>query len=214
MNNLTIFPIEAGPVATFGYLVADTAAGAGVVIDVPLGSAEFFIETARRENVTIQAIWLTHSHWDHTADAPVLKRATNAPVWVHQADEYRMLEPNKYIGFPIGVEFEAMKADHYFTPGDQLLCGAWSFELRSTPGHTEGGVCFIDHTRKIALVGDTLFAGSVGRTDLLGGDTATLLRSIREQLLTLPDDTTVLPGHGNNTTIGAERSSNPFLQGL
>jgi glyoxylase-like metal-dependent hydrolase (beta-lactamase superfamily II) len=214
MANLFIFPIESGPVATFGYLVADTAAGVGAVIDVPLGSAEFFLETAKDERLTIQAIWLTHSHWDHTADAPALKRATGAPVFVHQTDEYRMKEPNKYIGFPIGVEFEAMNADGYFTHGGQISCGAWSFEVRHTPGHTEGGVCFIDHARKIAFVGDTLFAGSVGRTDLVGGDTQTLLRSIQEQLLTLPDDFTVLPGHGTYTSIGAERRSNPFLQDL
>jgi glyoxylase-like metal-dependent hydrolase (beta-lactamase superfamily II) len=212
MDNLKIFPIESGPVATLGYMVADTAQQQAVVVDVPLESADFFIETAQKEGLKIEAIWLTHSHWDHTGDAAKLHRATNAPVYVHRADEYRMVEPNKYTGFPLPFSIEPVHANQYVEHGDMLSCGDWSFEVRHTPGHTEGGVCFIDHKRNIALVGDTLFAGSVGRTDLHGGDMDALLDSIRSQLLTLPDDTLVLAGHGSATSIGTERASNPFIR--
>ena len=162
-------------------------------------------------SVYITTILLTHSHWDHTGDAAKLQRATKAHIAVHPDDDYRLSEPNKYTGFPLPFTLEACKADRYLHAGDSLMLGAWTFEVRHTPGHTEGGICFIDHARKLAFVGDTLFAGSIGRTDLPGGDTATLLNAIRTQLFTLDDDFVVLPGHGNRTSIGTERRTNPFL---
>ena len=210
-ETLKIFPIESGPVATYGYMVSDSATGVAAVIDVPIGSADFFIEAAARENVHITTILLTHSHWDHTGDAAKLQRATKAHIAVHPDDEYRMIEPNAYTGFPLPFTLEACKADQYVRAGDTVTLGAWTFEVRHTPGHTEGGICFIDHARKLAFVGDTLFAGSIGRTDLPGGDTATLLNAIRTQLFTLDDDFVILPGHGNRTSIGTERRTNPFL---
>ncbi len=212
MDYLKLFPIEAGPVATFGYLIMDTHHNVAAVIDVPLESADFFLETAEQHGTPIQAIWLTHSHFDHIGDATKLKRATNAPVYIHPADEYRLDEPKKHISFPLPFALEGVKADKYFQHGDNIFCGDWQFEIRLTPGHTEGGVCLIDMAHNLAFVGDTLFAGSVGRTDLEGGDMPTLLHSIKTQLFTLPDEMLVLPGHGTKTTIGTERRTNPFLR--
>jgi glyoxylase-like metal-dependent hydrolase (beta-lactamase superfamily II) len=209
---LKIFPIEAGPVATWGYLLTDGAAGCAVVIDAPMGCKDFFLRSAAAEGCKITDILLTHSHWDHTGDAAALQRATGAPVWVHADDDYRLREPNKYTGFPLPFQIEASPADRFLTPGETYRCGDWELAIVHTPGHTEGGVCFIEKRRKLAFVGDTLFAGSVGRTDLPGGDTATLLRSIRERLFTLDDDCVVLPGHGERTRIGVERRANPFLR--
>ncbi|MCS6809100.1 MAG: MBL fold metallo-hydrolase [Bacteroidota bacterium] len=206
-----IFPIEAGPAATFGYMVTDAEQGVAAVIDTPLGSTDYFLSHAQQENVRIVHIILTHSHWDHTGDAAQLQRATQAKIAIHPDDEYRILNPNAHTSFPLPFQLEACKADMYLHAGDTLAVGSWLFEIRHTPGHTEGGICLIDHKRKLAFVGDTLFAGSIGRTDLPGGDTAALLHSIRTQLLTLDDDTVVLPGHGSRTTIGTERRSNPFL---
>lgn len=209
---LKIFPIESGPVATYGYMISDAEAGVAAVIDVPLESAEHFLEAAKQENVRITHILLTHSHWDHTGDAAKLQRASGAHIYVHPDDEYRMGEPNKYTGFPLPFTLEACTADGgYLRGGDTLSVGAWVLEVRHTPGHTEGGICFIDHARKLAFVGDTLFAGSIGRTDLPGGDHETLLNAIRTELFPLDDDFIVFPGHGERTRIGVERRTNPFL---
>lgn len=209
---LSVYPVEAGPVATFGYMITDAVSKSAAVIDVPLESADYFLEIAERDDVKIESIFLTHSHWDHTGDAAQLQRATGAKIYIHPDDDYRLGEPNAYTSIPLPFTIEPCKADGYFRHGDIISCGGWHFEVRHTPGHTEGGVCFIDHAQKIVFVGDTLFAGSVGRTDLQGGDTETLLNAIRTQLFTLDDAFIALPGHGQHTQIGIERRTNPFLQ--
>ncbi len=210
-SDLGILPVEAGPVATVGYLVFDKNAGKAAVVDVPHGSADMFVQLAAEQGVTIDAIWLTHSHWDHTADAAELVRQTGAGVNIHRADEYRLFDPMKHSIWPLPFSIEPVLATGYFHDGDTVTLGKWAFEILHTPGHTEGGVCMVDKERGIALVGDTLFAGSIGRTDLPGGDTDTLLDSIHNRLLLLDDDIAILPGHGPASTIGTERKHNPFL---
>lgn len=207
---LAIVPVEAGPVATIGYMIIDREAGRAAVIDAPYGSAATFIEQAEKNNVRIDQIWLTHSHWDHTADLAALKKATGAPVSVHPDDEYRLAEPMKHSVWPLPFVIEGVTAEEYLRDGDTVTLGAWKFDIVHTPGHTEGSICFIGRETNLAFVGDTLFAGSVGRTDLPGGDLNTLLRSIREHLMTLDDNTRIFPGHGPSGTIGTERVSNPF----
>lgn len=211
-NNLQIIPIESGPVATFGYCIADIARQCSIVIDVPLESAEFFLTTTQKLGTPIKEIWLTHSHFDHVGDVVPLHSASKAPVFIHAADEYRLQDPAKNASFPLPFTIQGTSAHGYFTHGQVITIGGWIFEVRHTPGHTEGGVCFIDHTHNVAFVGDTLFEGSIGRTDLPGGNTNKLLESIRTQLFTLPDTMVVLPGHGTATTIGKERLYNPFFQ--
>lgn len=212
MKNLTIFPLEAGPVATFGYLLCDTDSKTACVIDVPYDSAEAFAAEAQKQGCDITTILLTHSHWDHTADIGKLRSIVRADVYVHQADEYRMIEPMKHTLWQLPFEIQPVN-DSKFLEHHQVmeLCG-WNFEVVHTPGHTEGGVCFLDKEKKIGFVGDTLFAGSVGRTDLPGGNFEELRNSIQRELLILPDEFVVFPGHGPHTTIGQERRTNPFLQ--
>jgi glyoxylase-like metal-dependent hydrolase (beta-lactamase superfamily II) len=210
-STLSVYPVEAGPVATFGYMITDTKHNVAAIIDVPLESAEYFLEVAEQEKVKIESIFLTHSHWDHTGDVAKVQRATGAKVYIHPDDEYRLGKPNDYTSIPLPFTIEPCKADGFMRHGDIITCGGWNFEVRHTPGHTEGGVCFIDHAQKLAFVGDTLFAGSIGRTDLQGGNTETLLNAIRAQLFTLDDSFIALPGHGTHTTIGVEKRTNPFL---
>jgi hydroxyacylglutathione hydrolase len=213
-SSLAIVPVEAGPVATVGYMVMDTAVKKAAVIDVPYGSAETFLEIAQEYGVIIEKLWLTHSHWDHTADAPVLQKLTGATLTIHPDDEYRLAEPMKHTIWPLPFVIEGMIASDYFHDGQQVTLGAWTFDVVHTPGHTEGGICLIDRERGVAFVGDTLFAGSVGRTDLPGGDMNTLLRSIHERLMILEDSTQIFPGHGAPSTIGTERENNPFIGAL
>jgi glyoxylase-like metal-dependent hydrolase (beta-lactamase superfamily II) len=210
----TIHAIEAGPVATMGYLVANEETAAATVVDAPHASHEWFLTKAADLGCTITHIVLTHSHWDHTADSAPLQRATGAPVIVHERDLYRLADPMKHTLWPLPFTIDAPE---FITTIDDasttIVTTACTFDVLHTPGHTEGGIVLLTPDRRVALVGDTLFAGSVGRTDLPGGDMDTLLHSIRTQLMTLDDDVSVLPGHGPFTTIGAERASNPFILG-
>ncbi len=209
-----LIAVEAGPAATVGYLVVDGTTQEACVIDVPWGSAERFVELARERGARIRRILLTHTHWDHVADAAALQRATGAPLAVHPADAYRLSDPVELRLWQLPVPFEPVEPQEFLSHGQLIrVGGSWELEVRHTPGHTEGGVCFVEHRRRLVFSGDTLFAGSIGRTDLPGGDYQQLLRSIEEQLLSLPDDYRVYPGHGGPTTIGVERRHNPFLQG-
>lgn len=208
---MNIFSIESGIAYTHGYLLTDEKNGVGIIIDTPQNSTEFFLAKADELNITIQALLLTHSHWDHTFDVAELKRRTNAPIYLHQADEYRLTEPMKHTIYPLPFTIEGANVDIFLHHGDILTFGDWQLKVLHTPGHTEGGVCFLVESEQLALTGDTLFAGSVGRTDLPGGDTEMLINSIQRELLTLPDDTRILPGHGEHSTIGIERETNPFL---
>lgn len=210
-TDIGIIPVEAGPVATVGYFVYDKQAGKAAVVDVPHGSADIFMQCAAEHGVAIEALWLTHSHWDHTAEAAALVQKTGAGVYIHRDDEYRLHDPMKHTIWPLPFSIEPVLATGYFDDRSTVVLGSWSFEVRHTPGHTEGGVCFIEHNRRVALVGDTLFAGSIGRTDLPGGDMAALLYSIDNCLMTLDDDIVILPGHGPASSIGTERLHNPYL---
>ncbi|MFM8437577.1 MAG: MBL fold metallo-hydrolase [Candidatus Kapaibacterium sp.] len=201
----------AGPVDTNAYLIIDEESGIAVAVDTPMGSAAWFIEEARRHDVSIAEIWLTHSHWDHTADCEELRIASGACVRMHVDDEYRLLAPNDHVLFPLPYRFTPSRADFHVHHGDIVSAGTSPWQVRHVPGHTEGSVCFIHHDERVAIVGDTLFNGSIGRTDLPGGDHRTLIESITRELLTLADDYVVLAGHMGPTTIGDERTGNPFL---
>jgi len=157
------------------------------------------------------AIWLTHAHIDHVLGVPRLKADTGAPVYLHPGD--RVLYdhvPEQASAF--GMRAAALPPpDRALAHGDRLRVGALEFHVRHAPGHSPGSVVFEGHG--MAFAGDVLFQGSIGRTDLPGGDFETLLKSIERELLTLPDSTIVYCGHGPETTVGRERRANPFLTG-
>lgn len=201
-----------GPVHTNTYLLTNPATGKAVLFDAPMDSAVWVMQTLHATGTSLTHILLTHSHWDHTADAEEIRAKTGAALIVHPDDEYRLHNPNEYIGFPLNITFAASPPDGNVHHGETRVVAGVAFEIRHTPGHTEGGVCFIAHDHKVVITGDTLFEGSIGRTDMHGGNIEQLIQSINTQLLTLPDGYLCLPGHGNPTTIGDERRDNPFLQ--
>jgi len=189
----------------------------------PGDEAERIIEVLQRRGLVLQAIALTHAHLDHVGAVAALKKLqTAAKINLHKGDEfmYRALpEQPSWIGIPrsqwaaLGFVFETPPAvDHYWTDGERYTVGKLEFEVRHCPGHTPGHVVLYEPAERKVFVGDVLFAGSIGRTDLPGGSMPQLLNSIKNKLLTLDDDVEVYSGHGPMTTIGEERLTNPFLR--
>ena len=206
--SLEVVPITNGSFAENCYLVYDPAHPETILVD-PGEEAERFLVEADRWNRRISAIWLTHAHVDHIQGVAEVRAATGAPIHLHPADR-ELYDGLPQQGLWLGLHLaKPPPPDHSLANREQLRIGAETFEVRHVPGHSPGHVCFVGEG--MVLGGDVLFEGSIGRTDLPGGDYDTLIASIRRELLSLPDDTIVYPGHGEPTTIGRERTSNPFL---
>jgi len=200
-----------GPLAVNCYIVGDETTRAAIVID-PGGNARDILDTLRREQLKPTAIVNTHAHFDHLLALNEVRAKTGVPFMLH-ADEAQVLTSAQLGAGMFGFAMaQPAPADQLLREDDHVRVGTLAFKVLHTPGHTPGGLCLLSD--KCVFVGDTLFRGSIGRADLPGGDYATLMRSIRDKLLTLPDDTVVYPGHMDATTIGEERQLNPFLRPL
>ena len=210
---ISIAVFTSGPAATNSFLLWDEEKHA-LIIDAPPESFDEVMAAIEREELKPTALVLTHTHWDHTADTNRFKEHFGEELltFVHPDDEYRLEDPMKHLLWPIPLQMEPTKPDRHLRHGDVFTLGEMLFEIIHAPGHTEGSICLYDRKRALIFVGDVLFSGSVGRTDLPGGDHDTLMESIREHLLPLPDETRVFPGHGPDTTIGVEKESNPFVE--
>jgi glyoxylase-like metal-dependent hydrolase (beta-lactamase superfamily II) len=200
-----------GPLGVNCYIVGDETTRETMVID-PGGDARAILDTLRHGRLTPSAIVATHAHFDHLLALEEVRQQTRAPFFLH-ADEAPALANAslgaRLFGFVFG---QPAPADRLLRDGDQVRVGALALKVLHTPGHSPGGICLAYDNG--VFVGDTLFQGGIGRTDLPGGDYAMLMRSIRDKLLMLPDETRVYPGHGDATTIGEERQRNPFLRPL
>jgi len=183
----------------------------GAVVD-PGGDLDTIIATAAKLGVTLESILLTHGHIDHAGATADLAARLSIPIVGPQREDSFWIDqlPNqsRMFGFP---HCPAFTPDRWLEDGDQVHVGNVTLDVLYTPGHTPGHICFFDRVARVAIVGDVLFAGSIGRTDFPRGDHDTLLRSIREKLWSLGDDVAFIPGHGPMSTFGEERRSNPFV---
>jgi glyoxylase-like metal-dependent hydrolase (beta-lactamase superfamily II) len=205
----TVVTIPNGQFLENCYLVGDDATGAAAIID-PGEEWEAFLAELDRRRWRLEAIWLTHAHLDHIVGVAEVHAATGAPIWLHPGDR-ALYDTLPQQGLWFGLRLAAPPPPrHALAAGDSVAVAGHRFEVRHTPGHSPGSISLVG--KGVVFVGDALFAGSIGRTDLPGGDYDTLITSIRRELLSLPDETIVLSGHGPPTTIAAERAANPFLQ--
>lgn len=183
----------------------------GVVVD-PGGDLDAIVETIAKAGVTVEQIWLTHGHIDHAGGAAELKERLGVAITGPHRDDAFLLESLVESGQAYGIEARNVTPDRWLTEGDRLSVGELALEVLHCPGHSPGSVAFVDRSQGFGITGDVLFRGSVGRTDLPGGDHDTLIRSITEKLLPLGDDLAFICGHGPTSTIGHERATNPFLR--
>ncbi len=206
---MNVYRMALGVYAANCYIVTSSDNSESVVVD-PGGDIDEILKVVNKLKTTVKSIVLTHGHGDHIGGVVKLKEKLDVPVMVHK-DELDMVKSSA-----LNMSSSMMTGEAYFDPdillteGDQIWIGDESLEVIHTPGHTFGGICLKGD--KFLITGDTLFKGSIGRTDLYGGDYESLLFNIKTKLLALDDDIIVYPGHGSESTIGYEKNNNPFLK--
>lgn len=213
---MRIISAAAPPFMKNGFVVSCEDTREAVLID-PGDEVATLLRQARNDRLQVKAILLTHAHLDHVTGVAAAKQALGVPVWLHRDDLF-LYHGAVEQGRMFGLRVDPPPAvDHFYEAGTPFVFGRYTVDVLHTPGHCPGGVCLAigrtGETERELFVGDTLFAGSIGRTDLPGGDVATLMRSIRDVLFAFPDETIVHPGHGPGTTIGEEKRTNPFVRG-
>lgn len=210
-GELIVETVTNGPFQENCFIAGDATTRKAILVD-PGDEEELILARVRELDLEVTEIVCTHTHIDHAGAVAPLKRMLGVNFAVHPGELPGLQHlPRAAAMFGLPTK-EVPEVERELNAGDVVLVGELSAEVLFTPGHSAGGICLLFAEQKVVLVGDTLFCGSVGRTDLPGGDGKTLLASIKEQLLCLDDDVVAYSGHGPETTIGAERKSNPFLQ--
>lgn len=204
VNNLVL-----GTMCVNCYILSDEATGSAVIIDAP-DEAKTIFNFVNANGYKVTNIIMTHCHFDHILALKELKELTGANICTHTNGKDFLVSGEKNLCSYQGIPWSPLTADKYLEDGDSIFVGETELKVLHTPGHTSDSICLLGN--KILISGDTLFCGSVGRTDFPTGDMNLEISSIKEKLLTLPDDTRVYPGHGGITTIGAERKGNPYLR--
>ncbi|KAB3527667.1 MBL fold metallo-hydrolase [Alkaliphilus serpentinus] len=190
------------------YIIADDATGKATVID-PGGDSDKILKVLEENELDLSFIILTHGHGDHIGGVKGLMDETNVPLYIHRDDLYIIQDKDKNYSSRMGTNPVELDAENFLIDGDLIKLGNLDLKIFHTPGHTPGGVCIlVDH---YLFTGDTLFANSIGRSDLEGGNHNQLIQSIKDKLMVLDDEITVLPGHGPASRIGIEKLTNPFI---
>ena len=208
MGKLTIRSFAVMPFDENCYVVSDDT-GEAVVID-PGGMAKEILAYIRDKKLSVKAVLDTHGHCDHIGANDAIRDATGAPLYIHKEDGPMLSDMRLNLSAFMGFKAISRPAEHLLSEGDKISFVHSELEVLHTPGHTTGVVCFVGEG--VAFTGDTLFAGSIGRSDFPGGSERDLIGNIKKKLLVLPDDTKVYSGHGPATEIGWERQCNPYLQ--
>lgn len=209
---MNVHTIPSGLIQTNAYLLTDLVRKEAVLVDAPGEIWPKIKPILEAEDLTLRELWITHGHWDHTQGGAEVVRESGARVIAHAADQVLIETPEVMEGFmgeKLGLE--GIPVDQWVSAGETLACLGQTVEVRHVPGHCPGNVMFVFAEETLALVGDAIFAGSIGRTDLPGGSLEELAMSIRSQIYTLPDETKLYPGHGPATTVGIEKQSNPHV---
>jgi hydroxyacylglutathione hydrolase len=202
-----------GPVQENCYLFRRDGSDRALIVD-PGDEADRLLHAIDELGVQLEGILLTHTHFDHVGAVAPVAEATGAEVWVPELEKFVLADIMSYVPWPGFGPYESYDAEHTLKGGEKLELAGFDIDVLFTPGHSPGHVTFSIPDEEVIFSGDVLFQGSVGRVDLPGGDGPTLLESIRTLVESLPEDTTVHPGHMGLTTLGAERASNPFLAEL
>jgi glyoxylase-like metal-dependent hydrolase (beta-lactamase superfamily II) len=212
--SLKIHVLPAGPIETNAYLLTDAARGEAVLVDAP-GDVWADVEPIlAREACRLGELWLTHGHWDHMQGAAEVVRRSGAKVSAHVDDKVLLETPGVMEVFlPGTIRLAPVRTDRWVNQGEPIEAIGRKWEVRHVPGHCPGSVLFWCEAEGVAFSGDAIFQGSVGRTDFPGGSMKVLEKSIRERIYTLPDATRLYPGHGDATTVAAEKATNPFVRG-
>lgn len=210
---MNVHVLPSGPIETNAYLLTSPGTGEAILIDAPEGVWADAQGILGSEGCTLSGLWLTHAHWDHIQGVGEVVRATGAPVLAHPGDRLLLENPEimRALMAP-GAALEAVKVDRWLEDGGTLEALGEKAGVRHVPGHCPGSVLFHFPRSAAAFVGDALFKGGVGRTDIPGGDAAQLATSLRTRIYTLPDATVVFPGHGDPTTVGEEKAGNPYVR--
>jgi len=212
MNAIKIRIFELPPIGTNAYLLIDETRREAALFDAPFGAKEEVDKQLERFGAELKGVWLTHGHWDHMLDAYAFNEA-GIPVYAHRDDEVLIQQPELMASFSIpGIQFNAAKIDHYLEHDQEIDILGVSTRVVHVPGHSPGSVAFIMKDLNWVISGDVIFAGSVGRTDFPGCSHEVLMESIQNHFFPLEPSTVLYPGHGPKTTIGHERSLNPFLK--
>lgn len=211
---VNVHVLPSGPIQTNAYLLTEPKTGDAVLVDAPEGVWAKVEPILEKEGCRLSALWLTHGHWDHTQGAAEVARKAGVPVSAHLADRPLIETPEVMRPLLIpGLVVEPVKVDHWLADGDRVPALGEKVRVSAVPGHCAGSLSFYFPVTGAAFVGDAVFRGSVGRTDLPGGDFGQLERSIRSRIYTLPDETALYPGHGGPTTVGDEKRDNPHVRG-